>query len=157
ADDGLTLPATAIVSATGPATVIGGVGGTGAVVTVLGKVAGSTASVKGGAGNDTIHVNVAGGSAANGVGGGQGGFDTLNITPSVTSAFIVHGSDPTPPAMPGDQLVVDLLGVGRPAVSSSINANGTQGTWTFTNRQSITFDGIETLTDVNSPNVTLFA
>ncbi|MFL5339601.1 MAG: hypothetical protein ACJ8F7_05475 [Gemmataceae bacterium] len=157
ADDGLTLPASAVVSATGPATLIGGVGGTGALVTVLGKVAGSTASVKGGAGNDTLTVSLAAGSAANVVVDGQGGADTLAITPSATSALIVHGGVPTPPALPGDRLVVNLLGAGGPAVSSSTNANGKQGTWTFTNRQSITFDGIETLTDVNSPNILVFA
>jgi hypothetical protein len=64
--------------------------------------------------------------------------------------FTVHGGDPKPPASPGDVLNVDLSGVANPQLHiTSAAASGSAGSWAFGNRQSITFDGIESVSSAN--------
>src|SRR5439155_1331104 len=53
--------------------------------------------------------------------------------------------NPTPPASPGDTLIVPLSGTSNPTLNQTSSASGISGTWTFGNRQTITFDTMETL------------
>src|SRR5262249_36835097 len=54
---------------------------------------------------------------------------------------------PTPPASPGDTLIVDLTGTTNPQLNSTqpVPADGYAGSWTFADRQPVFFDQIETL------------
>ncbi len=74
------------------------------------------------------------------------GSDTLNLTPSASVPFRLEGSAPTPPVLPGDTLDVNLDGVTAPILTiASYDDLGYRGTWTFANRQTVTFGGMETL------------
>jgi uncharacterized repeat protein (TIGR01451 family) len=71
--------------------------------------------------------------------------DTFNVTPSATTAFIISGGQPNPPAHPGDALNVNLTGAINPNVNEMFNlATGYSGQWTFSNLQPISFSQIET-------------
>ncbi len=80
---------------------------------------------------------------------GSSGADTFNVTPppSASTTFHIHGGDPKPPASPGDTLNVNLSGTTNPQLHTTqpVPADGYAGSWTFSNRQSIFFDQIETL------------
>jgi uncharacterized repeat protein (TIGR01451 family) len=84
---------------------------------------------------------------------GSSGPDTFNVTPSASTTFTVHGGDPTPPATPGDVLIVNLSGTTNPHLNSTqpVPASGFAGSWTFGNADPIIFDQFETL----SPTATL--
>jgi uncharacterized repeat protein (TIGR01451 family) len=68
--------------------------------------------------------------------------DIVNLTPSSNTSFTVVGGDPGPPATPGDTLNVNLAGTTDPFLSLISLGNGS---YQFTNRQHVTFIGIETL------------
>ncbi len=92
------------------------------------------------------------------------GSDTFNVTPSATTTDFINGGLPTPPALPGDTLAVNLLGTTN-AVETLIlptPASGYAGTWTFGNAQPVTFSEMETLSNTNAtvsitPSVTTIA
>jgi Ca2+-binding RTX toxin-like protein len=72
---------------------------------------------------------------------GLDGDDIFNVAPQATAHVTINGGNPVPPALPGDQLNVDFTG--------TIDSTKTQlgvgaGVWSFGNRQSINFTGIET-------------
>lgn len=77
------------------------------------------------------------------------GSDTFDVTPDTNTMFDVTGGSPTPPTSPGDQLNVMLGGATNPALTGALVGDGLQGTWSFGNRQSVSFSQIESL----SPNV----
>jgi uncharacterized repeat protein (TIGR01451 family) len=71
--------------------------------------------------------------------------DTFNVTPSAATAFFVNGGLPNPPELPGDTLQVDLTGTTNARLTRTFGPEGFAGSWTFGNRQPITFTGMETL------------
>ena len=77
---------------------------------------------------------------------GLDGDDTFNVVPAASIGIAVQGGPPT--AVPGDTLNVDLAGTTNP--SRSITATGPgdskTGSWTFDDRQPVSFAGVETLT-----------
>ncbi|NNE69306.1 MAG: DUF11 domain-containing protein [Rhodothermales bacterium] len=102
----------------------------------------ATLTVNLGAGDDTINVGAmdSGLTVAPQINGGTGS-DRFNITPSAVFAFSVAGGDPT--VAPGDVLDIVLAGT----TGASLTNAGGSGSWTFTNRQTISFTGIETQID----------
>jgi hypothetical protein len=101
--------------------------GTGAVVTIDGTLT-------------ATGVDVTGGSDS----------DTFTIKPQTGPGFNVIGANPVPPASPGDSLLVRMTGATTPALSSSTDATGTSGTWSFGNRSSVGFSQIETLANLST-------
>ncbi|HWS73191.1 MAG TPA: hypothetical protein VN605_13830, partial [Thermoanaerobaculia bacterium] len=85
-----------------------------------------------GAGMATLTVN------------GDTAAERFNVTPSATIPYTVNGGAPLPPGT-GDILVVELGGTTGQALSVASDANGLQGAFTFSNRQSVTFTQIETI------------
>jgi Ca2+-binding RTX toxin-like protein len=72
---------------------------------------------------------------------GQDGDDAFSVTPLAQTHITINGGNPVPPAAPGDQLNVDFNG----ALNSIRIPTGVgSGIWSFNNRQSINFTGIET-------------
>src|SRR5262249_48985397 len=94
-------------------------------------------------GRDTITVNntvpAPGLTAMNFDGGNDA--DHFIITPSATIPYTLEGGDPTPPSRPGDSLDINFTGT-TGALFTSLPGQGA-GKWTFTNRKTITYDGIE--------------
>ena len=72
---------------------------------------------------------------------GSTGSDTFNVTPSATTTITIHGNAPTPPASPGDTLIVPSGGT----LSDTNGPTGYSGAWTFSGDKAVNFDGIETL------------
>lgn len=95
-----------------------------------------------GAGNDTISVLTLDSmlSVSPQI-NGLSGNDRFNITPSSVFAISVNGY--TPAVAPGDVLDIILAGTTGAALADA----GGNGTWSFTNRQNVTFTGIETQID----------
>src|SRR4029078_10065000 len=71
--------------------------------------------------------------------------DSFAVTPSSTTAFDLHGGDPVPPTAMGDSLSVDPTGTTNPALTYTSSASGYAGTYTFDDRQSVTFQEMEML------------
>ncbi len=72
--------------------------------------------------------------------------DTFNVTPNPETTFTVNGGNPTPPALPGDTLNVNLAGLTTPQLTQSFNpASGFAGAWSFGNANPVHFTGMETL------------
>lgn len=109
-------------------------------VTFLNPTASLTVNL--GAGDDTINLLAMdpGLTVPIQVNGGTGS-DRFNITPSPVVAIAVAGGVPT--VAPGDVLDINLVGTTGAALA---NAGGS-GSWTFTNRQTVSFTGIETQID----------
>jgi Divergent InlB B-repeat domain len=128
---------------------------------------GGTFSIAGGLGADAfvgkdsgstgITYTLAGGSASSSAGGsvsltgftsvqvtGGTGDDTFDVTPDATASFTIDGSLPTPPATPGDTLDVATAGTSNPTLAASLPASGYSGSWTFADRQTVSFSAIET-------------
>ena len=83
---------------------------------------------------------------------GGSGSDTFNVTPSTTTTFTIHGNLPTPPASPGDTLIVPSGGTLTDEMDTS---SGYSGIWTFGGGDKlIAFDGIETLSPAIPPSTT---
>ena len=74
---------------------------------------------------------------------GNNGNDTFNITPSAAIPFAVAGGAPTPPSAPGDSLVVNVAGAFGGARTDTSSANGFAGSYTFSDRQPVTYSQIE--------------
>ncbi|HYO76123.1 MAG TPA: IPTL-CTERM sorting domain-containing protein [Thermoanaerobaculia bacterium] len=74
---------------------------------------------------------------------GTADTNTFRITPN-SVAIQVTGAAPLPPGS-GDTLIVSLAGVTTPVYSVASDANGLQGSFTFGNRQSVTFAQVETV------------
>jgi hypothetical protein len=64
--------------------------------------------------------------------------DTINLTPSASTSFTVNGNNPA--TAPGDVLNLNLTGVTGPVLTSFTSSSGK---WTFTNRQPVSYTGIE--------------
>jgi hypothetical protein len=105
----------------------------------------SLLNIFGDGGNDTIIVTATPMLSVGVVILGSDGSDTFNITPTPGAALSILGNDPIPPALPGDLLVVDLTGTTNPALTVSSESDGYRGTFTFDNRGTVTFWGIESL------------
>lgn len=75
---------------------------------------------------------------------GGTGSDAFNVTALPNVGTTVTGGDPTPPTSPGDTLNVDFNGGSNPSLSVSSGASGFSGSWTFSDRGTITFSEIET-------------
>ena len=72
---------------------------------------------------------------------GLDGDDAFSATPLAETHITINGANPVPPASPGDQLNIDFTG----ALNSIRTPTGVgAGIWSFNNRQSINFNGIET-------------
>lgn len=76
---------------------------------------------------------------------GSSGSDVFKIIPSATTTFNIDGDLPTPPATPGDRLIVDTAGTTNPTLNSTSTPSGRTGNYTFTNRLPVNFQEIETL------------
>jgi len=74
------------------------------------------------------------------------GSDTFAVTPQPNMAVDIVGGDPAPPTSPGDQLNLTFNGAADPALSGSLEVDGLQGTWNFSNRAAVSFSEIETMT-----------
>jgi len=104
-----------------------------------------TLTVSGYAGNDTFLVgSLAGVNDLTTINlNGMFGNDTFNITPSATITFTVNGGDPTTPTFPGDLLNLNTTGATNLALAATNSATGSQGTYTFGNRQPVNFLTLE--------------
>ena len=104
------------------------------------------------AGGDTITVNfgIPSTSLTNLILNGGSGADTFDVTPSATIPISVIGGGNPQPA-PGNVLMVDLTGLTGANLTDTSSASGFQGSWTFTNAQTVTFSGIETLVPGQAP------
>jgi hypothetical protein len=72
---------------------------------------------------------------------GLDGDDIFNVAPQATAHITIDGGNPVPPTLPGDQLLVDFTGT----TNSTLTSLGVgAGIWSFGNRQSVNFTGIET-------------
>src|SRR5262249_2139769 len=150
---GVSLPATATATASGTLTLdVGGPAPAGGSVSTLeGTLDATSATVHGGAGADVVRVDLkASPSLSIDLGAGS---DTFDVTPSASAPIDLVGGDPAPPASPGDTFHLNLTGVTTPALTSTTDATGLAGTWTFGNRKDVTFRQIETL-DPAPPKVT---
>jgi len=131
-------------------------------------LAGGAFTFNGGAGANTfqgtdagaaaVTYTLTGGSVASSAGGGSialsgvtqvdvsggSGSDTFNATPSATAALAINGTAPDPPTSPGDVLAVTTAGTTTPVLSAVLSGTGYAGSWTFADRQSVTFQRIET-------------
>src|SRR5262249_4816862 len=106
-----------------------------------------TLSVNGINGDDTFAVNsLSGVTDLTTVNlNGFDGNDTFTVTPAASVAVNVIGNLPTPPGTPGDVLSVNTAGTISPALTSTSTPNGLQGSYTFADRQTVTFRGLEAL------------
>lgn len=86
---------------------------------------------------------------------GSDGPEVFNVTPSPTMVIYLSGDFPDPPATPGDELYVNRSGTVGAALSSTFNAHGYSGDYTFDNRALVHFDYIETLGTSTDLAVTL--
>jgi hypothetical protein len=127
---------------------------------IVGSLSGSTfevankvsVTVSDSAGGDTFTVNI--GIPAVGLTNlilnGGSGADTFDVTPSAMIPITVNGGgNPQPP--PGNVLLVDLTGLTGANLTDTSSAAGFQGSWTFTNAQTVTFSGIGTLEPGQAP------
>jgi hypothetical protein len=73
---------------------------------------------------------------------GEGGNDTVNLTPSATTQFYIDGGPPVQPAFPGDSLFLAFQGavIRRPVLLFN---GGSDGIYNFTNRKTVQFVSIE--------------
>lgn len=74
---------------------------------------------------------------------GGTGRDRFHAKPDVDAEIAIHGGLPSPPTNPGDRLFVNRGGTTGAKLTANPTPDGFEGEWTFTNRQTITFDGIE--------------
>lgn len=103
-------------------------------------------NVYGGSGGNTYTIDQTGSLASPTFSLHMGtGSDTATITPDQNVTYSVFGDTPAPPTLPGDTLNVLLAGASDPALSSTTTASGKQGSYTFSNRQNIDFQELETL------------
>jgi hypothetical protein len=97
-------------------------------------------------GPTTINVTGASLQGASATLNGNNASDTFNVSPSASTPITVNGSNPTPPASPGDTLNVNLTGVPTPTLFAALSSSGYSGSWSFGGGlKSISFTGIETL------------
>jgi hypothetical protein len=135
----LTVPATSVLVAHGPGIFLAG----GPVITVNSALdsPGGTA-ISGEAGNDTFNIDAS--SPPGVLLNGSVGSDRFNITPTVTP-YLIHDGFPQIPATSDDSLNIVLAGITNPQLSATRMASGYAGAWSFGNRASVHFDGIQTL------------
>ena len=85
---------------------------------------------------------------------GAGGNDVFSVAPSQFVAINVFGGLPAPPAVPGDELKVNVAGTLGGNLTVSTNASGKFGSFTFTNRMKVAFQEIETIATGTCPGLT---
>src|SRR5579859_818455 len=79
---------------------------------------------------------------------GGSGADQFGLLPDASVTMHVAGG--LPGTAPGDQLFVNNLTAAHPLLSiTSFDATGAAGHWTFSNRQPVTFTGIDTFLNLN--------
>lgn len=80
------------------------------------------------------------------------GVNVITVTPDPATPLIISGGAPTgaTASSRGDALVLRLTGVAAPALAGSGVGSGT---YTFANRQPVTFTGIEVPDDLSPPKV----
>ena len=79
---------------------------------------------------------------------GGSGADQFGLLPD--ASVTMHAIGGLPGTIPGDQLFVNTLTAAHPLLSiTSFDATGAAGQWTFSNRQPVTFSGIDTLLNLN--------
>ena len=106
--------------------------------------------VLGGPFNDTFTASAAGSGPANITVNGNDGNDTFNVTPSATTVFRINGNAPV--TTPGDALNVNTAGAtGTLLTRSNPGGQTHDGNYAFTNRQTIFFTSIETLSPITTP------
>jgi Ca2+-binding RTX toxin-like protein len=71
--------------------------------------------------------------------------DRINVTPSAETALVVNGGGPGFPTATGDSLRLDLTAAADPVLAIPLAGGPHLCQWTFSNRQPITFTGIESL------------
>jgi uncharacterized repeat protein (TIGR01451 family) len=77
---------------------------------------------------------------------GGSGADSFTVQPGATTAVVIDGNLPIPPA--GDLLNVITGGTTSPMLTVGSDANGYFGTYSFADRQSVSFSEIESLISV---------
>ena len=82
---------------------------------------------------------------------GLDGDDIFNVAPQSAAHITVNGGNPVPAALPGDQLNLDFTGSSN-SIKTPLGVGA--GIWSFANRQSINFTGIETQGPAG-PNVSI--
>ena len=70
--------------------------------------------------------------------------DKFTVTPSATASFSIDGGPFS--GMPGDSLLVDTSTALSPTLNEQNTANGLQGSYTFSNRKSVSFSRMGTVT-----------
>jgi hypothetical protein len=79
---------------------------------------------------------------------GGSGADQFGLLPD--ASVTMHAVGGLPGTAPGDQLFVNSLTAAHPLLSiTSFDATGAAGQWTFSNRQPVTFTGIDTFQNLN--------
>jgi hypothetical protein len=94
--------------------------------------------------NNDPTINISGIGSVSVTGGTAG--NTFNVTPSATTAFTVNGGGVASSATTDNTLALTLPGTTDPALSESMTANGLSGSATFSNRDSVNFSQITTIT-----------
>lgn len=74
---------------------------------------------------------------------GFAGNDTFNVVPAANVAISANGYAPA--TAPGDTLNVDFAGTTTPQVTDNSNSAGHQGSLAFGNRQTVSFQNMETV------------
>ncbi|MGN6367671.1 MAG: beta strand repeat-containing protein [Phycisphaerae bacterium] len=77
----------------------------------------------------------------------QGGAasDWFNVTPTIATPVSLVGNDPTPPTAPGDFLNLLTTGTAGLNANDTLSASGHSGSFSFSNRQNVTYSGLETV------------
>jgi hypothetical protein len=141
-DDRVTINYTLGASVTGSFTFTGNGGNDSLILTDAGGVSahtyviGATATRDSGSAlnySGVETVSVTGGTAA----------DTFTVTPDATAAITVVGGNPT--GTSGDKLTVSIAGAGSPNLTATKQSDGLQGTATFSDKATVTFSQMETL------------
>jgi uncharacterized repeat protein (TIGR01451 family) len=111
-----------------------------------------TVTIFGGIANDTFNINPTGATASSITIDGGGGNDSFNITPNINARFTVHGGTPRPATSPAGTLNLNLAGVTNPHLTllTPTPPTGLAGTCTFGNRQTVTFDGLQSVPGVSA-------
>jgi len=72
--------------------------------------------------------------------------DQFHIKPDADAEISIHGGLPDPSSNSGDRVLINRGGTTGAKLTSMETSTGFEGTWTFTNRKTVTFEGIEKLT-----------
>lgn len=85
---------------------------------------------------------------------GGNGADAFTVTPDATYTVTVAGNAPSAPQTTSDTLTVTLTGASNPVLSTTKTNSGLQGTASFSDKATVSFSGIESLTPSTDVKVT---